>query len=67
MALLEVQDLVIDIPTDSGVLHAVSGLSFSLERGETLAIVGESGSGKSLTSLALMNLLPRRAQLQAAF
>ncbi|WP_341990672.1 ABC transporter ATP-binding protein [Azorhizobium sp. AG788] len=65
MALLEVQDLVIDIPTDSGVLHAVSGLSFSLERGETLAIVGESGSGKSLTSLALMNLLPRRAQRRA--
>ena len=66
MALLEVQDLVIDIPTENGVLHAVSGLSFSLERGETLAIVGESGSGKSLTSLALMNLLPRRAQRRAS-
>ncbi|GGF49209.1 peptide ABC transporter ATP-binding protein [Azorhizobium oxalatiphilum] len=65
MALLEVQNLVIDIPTDAGVLHAVSGISFSLERGETLAIVGESGSGKSLTSLALMDLLPRRAQRKA--
>ncbi|MCA1379193.1 ATP-binding cassette domain-containing protein, partial [Bradyrhizobium sp. IC4060] len=66
MALLEVKDLVIDIPTEAGVLHAVSGISFSLERGETLAIVGESGSGKSLTSLALMDLLPKRAQRKAA-
>ncbi|WP_029004780.1 ABC transporter ATP-binding protein [Azorhizobium doebereinerae] len=66
MALLEVRDLVIDIPTEAGVLHAVSGISFAVERGETLAIVGESGSGKSLTSLALMNLLPKRAQRRAA-
>lgn len=66
MALLEVEDLVIDIPTAMGTLHAVSGVSFALERGETLAIVGESGSGKSLTSLALMNLLPKRVQRRAA-
>ncbi|MBB6310233.1 ABC transporter ATP-binding protein [Xanthobacter tagetidis] len=66
MALLEVEDLVIDIPTAMGTLHAVGGVSFALERGETLAIVGESGSGKSLTSLALMNLLPKRVQRKAA-
>jgi peptide/nickel transport system ATP-binding protein len=66
MALLDVDRLTIDIPTDSGLLHAVGGVSFSLERGQTLAIVGESGSGKSLTSLALMDLLPRRAVRRAA-
>ena len=66
MALLEVQDLVIDIPTASGLLHAVSEVSFSVDRGETLAIVGESGSGKSLTSLAIMDLLPRVAKRRAA-
>ncbi|MFG1357552.1 ABC transporter ATP-binding protein [Xanthobacter pseudotagetidis] len=65
MALLEVENLVIDIPTAMGMLHAVGGVSFALERGETLAIVGESGSGKSLTSLALMNLLPKRVQRRA--
>ncbi|MCW5693263.1 MAG: ABC transporter ATP-binding protein [Pseudolabrys sp.] len=65
MALLDVQDLVIDIPVGGGVLHAVSEVSFAVERGETLAIVGESGSGKSLTSLAVMDLLPRVAQRRA--
>ncbi len=65
MALLDVQDLVIDIPVGGDVLHAVSEVSFTVERGETLAIVGESGSGKSLTSLAVMDLLPRVAQRRA--
>jgi peptide/nickel transport system ATP-binding protein len=62
MSLLSVEDLRVDIPTPGGLLHAVRGTSFSLERGETLCIVGESGCGKSLTALALMDLLPRAAK-----
>ncbi|MSP89394.1 MAG: ABC transporter ATP-binding protein [Alphaproteobacteria bacterium] len=48
------------------MLHPVRDVSFAVERGETLCIVGESGCGKSLTSLALMDLLPRRAERRAA-
>jgi peptide/nickel transport system ATP-binding protein len=59
--ILEVQGLSVDIPVPAGMLHPVQGLSFHVDRGETLAIVGESGCGKSLTSLALMDLLPSRA------
>jgi oligopeptide/dipeptide ABC transporter ATP-binding protein len=58
-ALLEVSDLVIDFPTSQdGVFHAVDGVSFTVEAGERVGIVGESGSGKSLTSQALMRLVP---------
>jgi len=59
--LLDVKNLTIDIPVPSGMLHPVQGLDFHLDHGETLCIVGESGCGKSLTSLALMNLLPAKA------
>lgn len=55
--LLSVRNLTLDIPVGGGTLHAVRGIDFDLDRGETLCIVGESGSGKSLTSLALMGLL----------
>jgi peptide/nickel transport system ATP-binding protein len=55
-AMLEVRDLFIHFPTDDGLVKAVDGLSFSLERGQTLGIVGESGSGKSVTSLGIMGL-----------
>ncbi len=58
--LLTLKNLRIDIPVANGVLHAVRGLDFELDRGEVLCIVGESGSGKSLTSLALMGLLGRQ-------
>ncbi|MGH6916113.1 MAG: ABC transporter ATP-binding protein, partial [Geminicoccaceae bacterium] len=63
--LLEVEDLRVDIPTPAGMLHAVQGVSFGVARGETLCLVGESGCGKSLTSLAVMNLLPSRARRSA--
>jgi peptide/nickel transport system ATP-binding protein len=55
-AMLEVRDLYIHFPTDDGIVKAVDGISFSLDRGRTLGIVGESGSGKSVTSLGILGL-----------
>jgi peptide/nickel transport system ATP-binding protein len=62
-SLLEVNNLTVDFPTDDGVVHAVRNVSFSLESSQVLGIVGESGCGKSVTSLAVMGLLPRTAQI----
>ncbi|MEX2519968.1 MAG: ABC transporter ATP-binding protein [Paracoccaceae bacterium] len=59
---LEVRNLTVDIPLENGMLHAVRDISFDVAKGETLCIVGESGCGKSLTSLAVMGLLPKKAQ-----
>ncbi|SEU02200.1 dipeptide ABC transporter ATP-binding protein [Hymenobacter actinosclerus] len=56
--ILSVRDLTIDFHSHRGNTRAVEGITFDLHRGETLAIVGESGSGKSVTSLALMGLVP---------
>src|ERR671919_237851 len=59
---LEVDRLSVEIATPSGPLHAVRDVSFSVRRGETVCLVGESGCGKSMTSLAIMGLLPRHAR-----
>ncbi|MBU3739917.1 MAG: ABC transporter ATP-binding protein, partial [Rhodoferax sp.] len=57
MPLLDIHDLSVRFPSRNGVLHAVEGVSLSLEPGEVLGIVGESGSGKSVTMMALMGLV----------
>ena len=61
--LLEIKNLAIHFSSDEGEVHAVDGISFQLNKGETLGIVGESGSGKSMASLAIMGLLPKTANL----
>ena len=64
--LLEVRDLSVTFHSHHSSLEAVKGVSFSLEKGKTLAIVGESGSGKSATALALTRLLPPLPQCRVA-
>ena len=61
--LLEVDDLRTYFETRSGDVHAVDGVSFSVDRGKTLGIVGESGCGKSVTALSIMGLLVPAARI----
>lgn len=64
--LLEVDELSVEFPTDDGIVRAVRGVSYQLDGGEALGIVGESGSGKSVTSLAVMGLLPKTARVSGS-
>lgn len=63
--ILNVKNLEVDLPTPEGTLHAVRGIDLHVDKGEMLCIVGESGCGKSMTSMALMGLLPKRATVKA--
>lgn len=65
MALLDIQNLVVEFQTASGPFRAVDGVSLHVEEREVLAIVGESGSGKSVSMLAVMGLLPWTATVTA--
>ncbi len=58
--ILSIKDLYIDYRTDLETVHAVNGISFDLEKGETLGIVGETGAGKTTTALSILRLLPER-------
>src|ERR1041385_7312898 len=61
MSLLQVQDLRVQFDTYGGIVKAVRGVSFSIDRGKTLAVVGESGCGKSVTALSIMQLVAEPA------
>jgi peptide/nickel transport system ATP-binding protein len=63
MALLEIQDLIVEFPTRHGVLRALDRISFSIDTGEILGVVGESGAGKSLTGAAIVGLLERPGRI----
>ena len=65
-AVLSVRDLLVSFNSENGAVHAVRGVDFDLMPGKTLGIVGESGSGKSVTSLAIMGLLPATAEISGS-
>jgi oligopeptide/dipeptide ABC transporter ATP-binding protein len=64
--LLAIDGLGVEFPTDDGPLHALDGLSAEVHEHEVLAVVGESGSGKTVAALAILGLLPKRAQVRGS-
>src|SRR5437763_16668061 len=65
MPLLEIKNLSVEFPSQNGMVHAVDGVSITVEKGKVLGIVGESGSGKSVSMLALMGLVPYPGRVEA--
>ncbi|MFZ1609407.1 MAG: ATP-binding cassette domain-containing protein, partial [Rhodoferax sp.] len=65
MALLEIENLSVEFPSHNATMHAVDGVSLSIDTGEVLGIVGESGSGKSVTMMALMGLVAYPGRVKA--
>ena len=63
---LEIRDLRVTFPTESGAVQAVRGVDVTVAAGEMLGVVGESGSGKSVTFLAAMGLLPKTAKIEGS-
>lgn len=63
--ILDIKNLCVSLPTGQGTLNAVCNMDLSLNKGEILCLVGESGCGKSMTSMALMGLLPKKAMVTA--
>ncbi|WSA45082.1 ABC transporter ATP-binding protein [Streptomyces sp. NBC_01803] len=64
--ILAVENLTVEFPTDDGVVKAVRGVDYTLHAREVLGIVGESGSGKSVSSMAVMGLLPKNARIRGS-
>lgn len=64
--LLSVRDLTVAFPSEAGVVRAVRGVGWDVYPGEVLGVVGESGSGKSVSSLAVLGLLPDRAHVSGS-
>lgn len=64
--ILRVENLTVEFPTEDGVVRAVRGISYALRQREVLGIVGESGSGKSVSSMAVMGLLPGSARIRGS-
>jgi oligopeptide/dipeptide ABC transporter ATP-binding protein len=63
MSLLDVDDLIVELPIDGAHRPVIRGVSFSIDEGEALGLVGESGSGKSMTARSILGLLPRDARV----